>query len=191
MPKIAVILSPGFADWEYALIGGTGGPFYGLEVQYYATTPGRIRSQGGLTCIVEDGVGEIEAWKPDAVVVVGGTVWETDAAPEISSVVRTQRSRGGVVAGICGGTLPLARAGLLDDVSHTSNEAAFLTAHATGYGGAAYYRPSSAAVMDDGIVTAPGTAPSSFTAAVFACVGVDADAVAQFRGMMAAEHNTA
>ena len=30
------------------------------------------------------------------------------------------------VAGICGGTLALARAGLLNDVAHTSNDLAFL-----------------------------------------------------------------
>ena len=47
MAKVAVLLTQGFADWEYALIGGTGGPFYGLDIQYFAPVAGEIRSQGG------------------------------------------------------------------------------------------------------------------------------------------------
>lgn len=33
MSKNAVSLTHGFAVWEYALIGETGGPFYGLNIQ--------------------------------------------------------------------------------------------------------------------------------------------------------------
>ena len=191
MSKIAVVLSPGFADWEHALIGGAGGAFYGLDVRYFAAEPGELRSQGGLDCTIAHGTAEIDAWAPDAVVVVGGTAWGTDAAPDVARVLRAQRGRGGLVAGICGGTLALARAGLLDDVAHTSNEAAYLGAHAEGYRGAERYRESAAAVADGGIVTAPGTAPASFAAAVFEGVGVDAGAVERFRAMMAAEHGAA
>ena len=45
---MAVVLTEGFADWEYALIGGIGGPFYGLDVQYFAPAAGPVHSQGGL-----------------------------------------------------------------------------------------------------------------------------------------------
>ena len=188
MSKIAVVLSPGFADWEHALIGGTANPFYGLDLRYFATAPGEMRSQGGLACHVDQGVGEIAAWAPDILVVVGGTVWETDAAPDLADVLQGQRGRGGAVAGICGGTLALARAGLLDEVAHTSNDAAFLATHAPGYAGADCYRESASAVADGGIVTAPGTAPASFAAAVFEAAGLDGGAVGQFRRLMAAEH---
>lgn len=43
MSKIAVLLTPGFADWEYAFIAGTGGPFYGPDVQFFG---GRGRTSG-------------------------------------------------------------------------------------------------------------------------------------------------
>ena len=39
------------------------------------------------------------------------------------------------------------------------------------------------------VVTAPGTAPVSFTAAVFESVGLDRESVQQFRTMLATEHN--
>lgn len=37
--KVAIVLTSGFADWEYALIAGVGGPFYGLEVAFLRRRP--------------------------------------------------------------------------------------------------------------------------------------------------------
>lgn len=150
MPKIAMILTPGFADWEYAYIAGTDCPFYDMSVGFFAPTPGEVVSQGGLA---------------------------------------TQHERNCTVAGICGGTLALARAGLLDDVRHTSNAPSFLADNAPEYAGAPRYEARPAAIMDDHIITAPGTAATSFAAKVFEAAGLDAQAVQQFRAMTAAEHS--
>jgi putative intracellular protease/amidase len=188
MPKIAVILTPGFADWEYAYIAGTGGPFYGIKVEFFSPSPGEVVSQGGLTAKVSRDTGEIADWEPDVVVVVGGMGWDQKEAPDVSDVLAAQCDRGGTVAGICGGTLALARAGLLDDVRHTSNDPGFLTGNAADYAGAAHYEPSHKAVVDGRIVTAPGTAATSFAAAVFEAAGMDAETASQFRAMTAAEH---
>ncbi|MHA6324337.1 DJ-1/PfpI family protein [Roseivivax sp. CAU 1753] len=187
-PKIAILVSPGFADWEYALIAGTGGPFYGLEVDFYATEPGLVASQGGLMAQVSRGIDDLADAQPDVVVVVGGMIWETADAPDIAAPLRALHDRGAVIAGICGGTLALARAGLLDATPHTSNDLGFLATHARGYDVAARYRHSAAAVVSDRIITAPGTAPVSFTAAVFESAGLAPEAVSAFRAMMAAEH---
>lgn len=73
MPIIAVILTPGFADWEYAYIAGTGGPFYGMDVQFFAPEPAEVTSQGGLTAKVTRSTDAIVSATPDVVVVVGGT----------------------------------------------------------------------------------------------------------------------
>lgn len=188
MPKIAVLLTQGFADWEYALIGGTGGPFYGLDVQYFAPTVGQLRSQGGLVATVSQNLIDLAKWQPDAVVVIGGMIWEGDDAPDIGDLLTDQHAGGAVVAGICGGTLALARAGLLNAVTHTSNDLDFLPRNATGYNGAPQYCNSASALRDNRIITAPGTAPASFTAAVFEGIGMDPETVAQFKAMMAAEH---
>lgn len=189
MPKIAMILTPGFADWEYAYIAGTGGPFYGMSVGFFAPTPGELVSQGGLVTTVSRGTAEIADWEPDVVVVVGGTGWDREGAPDISGILSTQHERGRTVAGICGGTLALARAGLLNEVRHTSNAPSFLVDNAPGYAGAPRYEARPAAIMDDHIITAPGTAATSFAARVFEAAGLDAQAVQQFRAMTAAEHS--
>lgn len=188
MSKVAVLLTPGFADWEYGLIAGTGRPFYGLDVRFFASPPGTVMSQGGLLATVSDGLDALASWQPDVIVVVGGAIWESAEAPDLRGLLVGLHDRGAIVAGICGGTLALARSGLLDRVRHTSNDASFLAANAPGYHGAERYVASASAIVDGRIVTAPGTAPASFTAAVFAAAGLPEEAVSQFRGMMAAEH---
>jgi putative intracellular protease/amidase len=188
MSKVAVLLTQGFADWEYALIGGTGRPFYGFDVRYFTPVVGEIRSMGGLTANVSQDLDDLAKWQPNAVVVVGRSIWKTDEAPDIRNVLNAQHAGGAVVAGICGGTLALARAGLLDDVRHTSNDPAFLSQNADGYSGAELYIASASAISEDRVITAPGTAPASFTAAVFESVGLENEKVAQFKAMTAAEH---
>ncbi len=187
MTKIALLLSPGFADWEYALIAGTGGPFYGLDIRFFAPDPGKLTSQGGLVCDVAAGLEDLEQWDPEIVVVVGGMIWETSSAPDLRALLQHQTQKGGAVAAICGGTLALARAGILDGVSHTSNSAEFLQS-AEAYQGRTRYVDSSRAVEDNRIVTAPGTAPVTFTAEVFRLAGLDNDTISQFREMMVREH---
>ncbi|BCS88675.1 DJ-1/PfpI family protein [Pseudodesulfovibrio sediminis] len=189
MAKIAIILTPHFADWEYALIAGTGRPFYGLDVQFFTPAPGELQSLGGLTVRVPQGLEAMNQWAPEVVVVIGGTLWESEDAPDIGEVLRAHHARGAVVAGICGGTLALARAGMLDAIPHTSNEAEYLTLNAQEYTGAEHFCPSATAVSTDRVITAPGVAPVSFTAAIFESIGLDQNTVLQFKNMLAAEHN--
>lgn len=188
MARVSLILTPGFADWEYAFIAGTGSPFYGIDVRFFAPAAGQFHSQGGLAVTVESSLQHCLDWQPDVVVVIGGTAWEGALAPDISGFLQTSRSRGASIAGICGGTLALARAGLLDTVPHTSNNPEFLQDNAQGYAGHSFYRSSPVAVVADRIITAPGPAPVSFTCAVFEAAGLSAETIAQFRAMLAAEH---
>ncbi|MTH96870.1 DJ-1/PfpI family protein [Roseibium sp. RKSG952] len=190
MPKVALLLTDGFADWEYALIAGTGGPFYGLEVGFFAPAAGNLRSQGGLQVQVPSGFDEVQVWQPDVVVVVGGMIWESGNALDISEMLAALKRLGVAVAGICGGTLALARAGLLEDVRHTSNDQGFLIKNAAGYGGSAHFEDTPSAVSDRAVITAPGTAPVSFAAEVFRAAGVEPAAVTQFTTMLAAEHGS-
>jgi putative intracellular protease/amidase len=61
------------------------------------------------------------------------------------------------VAAICGGTFGLARAGLLDDRKHTSNDPGWLAS--SGYKGAEHYVAEEGAVNDRGVITASAMAP--------------------------------
>ena len=120
--KVAIVLTQGFADWEYALIAGVGKSFYGLDVEFFSPDTGEIVSQGGLVTTVSQNIDQISTWSPKVVAVIGGTLWASENAPDISKLLKMQHLDGGIVAGICGGTLALARAKLLDETMHTSND---------------------------------------------------------------------
>ncbi len=189
MPKIAVLLIQGFADWEYALIAGTGGPHYGTEIEFFTEQTGEVRSKGGLTVSISRNFTEISQWQPEVIAVIGGALWMSEDAPQISTLLKNTHHQGIAIAGICGGTLALARADLLNEVAHTSNHPDFLPQYAKGYTGNKHYIDTPAAVSQSGIIPASGMAPVSFTAAVFDAAGIDKTQTAKFRKKFAAEHS--
>jgi transcriptional regulator GlxA family with amidase domain len=75
------------------------------------------------------------------------------------------------IAAICGATLAVARAGLLNERRHTSNTPGYLGAHLPDYCGVAEY-DSALAVNDRGVITASGLGPVDFARAIFAELGV-------------------
>ncbi len=186
MPKIAILLTPGFADWECALIAGTGGPFYGLDVQFSGAEAGTVESQGGLVASASQSLDDLLAWQPDVVVVAGGMIWEGSNAPDLRDLLSRLYDLGAAIAGICGGTLALARSGLLDEVRHTSNSQVFLAENAQGYRGVDFHVESASAVSDARVITASGIAPASFAAV--SAAGLPDEADSQFHAMMVAQH---
>lgn len=133
MKKIATILTEGYADRETALLNAVTRSFYQIDTRF-ATPRGKpVASAGGLTVTPDLAVEDIDVSAIDALVVNGGTAWSQPDAPDISGVLVAARDAGKTVAGICDATPALAKAGLLDEVEHTSNSAENLPA--TGYWG--------------------------------------------------------
>jgi putative intracellular protease/amidase len=189
MTKIVTILTEGFADWETALINAAGRSFYGFETAYATPGGAPVRSAGGLQVAADMSIGDIDPAGLDVLLVCGGTIWETDAAPDLGDLLRRTHAAGKVVGGICAATLQLARAGLLDGRPHTSNMPGFLDQ--TGYGGSALYRDGAEAVLADRIVTAAGTSPVSFMARVMEALGLADGNLDYYVGLHAAQHGGA
>ena len=189
MPRAITILTDNFADWETALFNASARYYFGFDVRYAAPQGQALLSSGGLLVTPQLAIEDIDLDGLDVLLVCGGPAWQSAGAPEIGALLAAAQQRGIVLAGICDGTRVLAQAGVLDKVRHTSNGAANLLE--TGYAGAALYQDVPWAVADDGIVTAPGTAPVSFTREVLRSLGIDDDNLASYLAMHGAEHGQA
>lgn len=189
MTTIVTILTQGYADWETALLNAGARDYYGIETRF--ATPGgeMITSAGGLRVTPHIAVEDIEVATIDAIIVNGGSIWSTPAAPDLGQILTTARDAGKTVAGICDGVIALARAGLLDEVRHTANGPESLPD--TGYKGGSLFTGSPQAVIDGKIVTAPGTAPVSFMGAVLETLGYRDGDLDFYLGLYAVEHQTA
>jgi putative intracellular protease/amidase len=189
MTTIVTILTEGYADWETALLNAVARSFYEFDTRF--ATPGGlpVTSAGGLKVTPDLAVEDIDVDAIDALVVNGGTAWSLPDAPDIGSVIIAARDAGKTVGGICDATLALAKAGVLDDIAHTSNSADNLPK--TGYQGASHYQDQPSAVVAGKIVTAPGTAPVSFMAGIMETLGKRDGNLDYYLGMHAAEHKAA
>ncbi|MDI7861322.1 glutamine amidotransferase [Rhizobiaceae bacterium n13] len=187
MTRIAIGLTEGFADWECALLMAVARSYLGIEVKTASPDGAPVTSMGGLKALPDLAFGAIDAETFDALVLAGGTIWDTDQAPDVSTLVTAYRARERVIAAICGATLALARAGVLNDVRHTSNAADFLT-QAENYKGAALYRESAHSIRDGRIVTAAGTSPHTFAAEVLKALGHWSPESDYYLGLFGNEH---
>ncbi|MDB5614442.1 MAG: glutamine amidotransferase [Devosia sp.] len=188
MTTMVTILTEGYADWETAMLNAAARSFYGIET-LFATPGGRqVTSSGGLKVTPDLAVEDIDVSQIDALVVNGGSVWSQDDAPDIAKLLVEMRDAGKTVAGICDATLALAKAGLLDEIEHTSNSTNNLPP--TGYKGGAHYQDQPSAVVAGKIVTAPGTAPLSFMSGVMQTLGLRGGNLDYYLGMHAAEHKS-
>jgi putative intracellular protease/amidase len=186
MPKIVTILTDGFADWETSLLNAVARGYYGAETAHATLDGMPVTSMGGLRVTPDFALSDLDARGYDALIVCGGSAWEQDNSPDISDVLRKSEADGKVVGGICAGSYQLAKAGLLDDVAHTSNSRSDL--ENTGYHGATRYRDTPEAVRDGKIVTAGAAAPVSFMAKVMESLGLADDNLDFYVGMHAAQY---
>ena len=159
MRTIALYATETMADWEYAYLTTQ---ITGAE----QLKPGRfrlllvgdgvepVRTLGNLPLTPEADLDALDALTGDgslaALVIPGGDHYAAGHERLIETVGRFV-AEAIPVAGICGATLLLARAGLLDDRRHTSNAASYL--EASGYLGGGHY-VEEPVVTDRGITTA-------------------------------------
>ena len=185
MLPITIVLTDGYSDWEIAVLSGLGSAFYGADITFASPAGGPLASVAGLK------VANTERFQSPArgvVVICGGPIFESDAIPDTSDRLRSARENGCVIAGICGGTVALARAGLLDDVRHTSNGPKYLDSYAPGYNGAGRYVDQPFALLDNRIITAPAPAPASFAVEVLTAAGLDSEVAKDVKRLLAKEH---
>ncbi|MGA8136946.1 MAG: DJ-1/PfpI family protein [Pseudomonas gingeri] len=180
------ILTENFSDWETALINSTGRGYYGFDTRFATSGGTQVTSSGGMIVTPHLAIEAIQLDELDLLIICGGTVWQTDQAPNITDLVIAAHERNIILAGICDGTRVLAQSGVLDNLRHTSNSAENLSK--LNYGGAAYYQDVPYAIADKRVITAPGTAPVSFMAEILYTLGIGDENLKAYLAMHAAEH---
>ena len=125
-----------------------------------------ITTMGGIRMVPSVLISDIRPDKDDVLILPGSDTWLDPAQEPVIAKVRELLDHKMVVAAICGATLGLANAGLLDSRSHTSNDPAALKMFCPHYRGEGYY-VNEPAVTDGNLITASGLAPVEFAYHVF------------------------
>ncbi|MGE6743385.1 DJ-1/PfpI family protein [Allorhizobium pseudoryzae] len=162
MARIAIALAPDYADWEIGLLSAVARSFLGADIVTATPDGAPVTSMGGLKVTPDCAYGDLAPQNFDALVIPGGMSWGTPAAPDLVPLVTAFRVEKKLIAGICAAASALAATGLLDTLAHTGNALAAHRAY-PAYQGEALYRDQARAVSDQGVITAPGTAPFTFT----------------------------
>lgn len=187
MARIAIALTPDYADWEIGLLTAVARSFLQAKIVTASPDGGPVTSKGGLSVTPDCAYADLDAQDFDALVIPGGMSWENGTAPDLGPLTSAFRAKGKLIAGICAAASALAGLGLLNTVAHTGNA---LLAHKAqaGYRGEALYRDQPQAVSDGGVITAPGTSPFTFTVEILKALDLwTPEAQAEMAGF-AAEH---
>jgi len=158
------------ADWEPALATAhINRPAPGVPSRYRVRTVGLdrtpVRSLGGLVITPDLPLSELVPADSAMLILPGADIWTEAATDPALAKARGFVEAGIPVAAICGATFGLARAGLLEDRRHTSNDPSWLAS--SGYRGGAHY-VQEPAVEDRGVITASVTASLEFARLILA-----------------------
>lgn len=130
-----------------------------------------VTTMGGLKIMPDLTVEECSMKSVDALILPGGNTWTEAIHAPILKIAEMCLKEGIVVGAICGATIGLAQAGLLDSRWHTSNDLAYLKMICPSYTGNEYYKVESA-VTDGKLITASGVAPLEFSVHVLKALDV-------------------
>jgi putative intracellular protease/amidase len=171
LPAVHLLVFEGFADWEPAYAAAELRRSGGLEVVTVGFTTDSVRSMGGLRVLPDRRLAEVEPRDVRLLILPGGDMWEGEyPRTELEALLGPLERAGTPIAAICGATLAVARAGLLNERAHTSNELNYLRSRVPSYAGADRY-VEALAVRDGGLITASGVGPTEFAREIFAELG--------------------
>jgi putative intracellular protease/amidase len=171
-----LFLFDGFSDWEisYATVGIRKSSKVQLKTISMDLDP--VRSMGGLRTMPDTDfrpadLADIDATNTAMLILPGGTAWERGSNDAITPLVAHCVWHGIPIAAICGATLFLADAGLLNRAPHTSNDISYLESFSRPYTGRAFYL-NEPAVNAGNIITAGGASPVEFASEIFGELGI-------------------
>ena len=175
---IAVLLVDGFADWEIGPVLPAARRYFGASVITASLDGNAVRSIGGLLVQPEKRLADLKPAAAHLWLLPGSDFWARGPRAGLSEALQARAKAGKPIAAICGATLALGHAGLLDSNAHTSNSLDFLKSNLPAYRGQKHYRDS-LCVNANALITAPASAPVSFAVQVLRTLYPDQEELIQ------------
>jgi putative intracellular protease/amidase len=141
----------------------------GFSLVAVAESPQPVTSMGGVTTVPDALLAELRPAGSDLLILPGAEMWDAGGGDAFAAAAGRFLDAGVPVAAICGATAGLARTGILDTRTHTSNSAEYLAM--TGYAGGDRY-VDERAVVDGDLITAGPQSPVQFARATLDRLGL-------------------
>lgn len=168
MKTVYVYVQNTMADWEagYAAAELRSGRFFRkgaapLALKTFSLDEEPVVSMGGMRILPDLAIDALSPEEAAILILPGADTWLDPSQRAVTDKAAAFLDAGVPVAAICGATLALGQAGLLDDRRHVSNDLGYLKQVCPGYKGEANYQDQ-AAVADKDLITANGAAPLEF-----------------------------
>jgi putative intracellular protease/amidase len=168
------------ADWEvgHLIAELRTGRFTGTPWNIVTVAESRepITTMGGLRILPDLLLEDLDPESSNLLILPGADMWDAGGGGVFAATAARFLDAGVPVAAICGATVGLARAGLLDKRNHTSAAAGYLMA--TGYDGGDHY-VDERAVVDGDLITAGPQSPVQFACATLRRLGLMSESTRQ------------
>ncbi len=163
MFKVYVYILDTLADWELGHVTAelNSGRFFKKDVPSVAlkmvsSSQEPINTMGGMTIVPNCLINDIVVSKTSILLLPGADTWNDPKHGAIIEKASEFLAVGATVGAICGATVALANAGLLDKRPHTSNGPGFLEMFSPNYKGQNFYIDEPA-VAANNLITASST----------------------------------
>lgn len=151
------------ADWELGYVTAelNSGRFFKkdapeVSVKTVAISTELVKTMGGLTIVPDCTIREIAVSERSVLLLPGANTWDDPRHSVMMKKAGELLSAGALVCAICGATMALASAGLLDRRPHTSNGAGYLEMVSPSYKGQNFF-VDAPSVADRNLITASST----------------------------------
>lgn len=151
------------ADWELGYVSAelSSGRFFRkgapeISVKTVAISKDPVKTMGGLTIIPDCSINDVMVSKQSALLLPGANTWDKTEHSAIIEKAREFLSVDAMVCAICGATVALANAGLLDQRLHTSNGAGYLEMVSPVYKGQKFFLDAPSVAVHN-LITASST----------------------------------
>lgn len=169
--KAYLLVFDGLADWETALALCEINKKDDIDVITVGLSMEPVTTMAGIKIIPDAVIEDVDARQACIFIAPGGDMWEREANEKIIALFGRLHTEQVTVAAICGATLGLGKAGLLNHTRHTSNSLPYLKEMLDDYEGDEFY-VEALAVTDKDIITASGVGSVEFAREVIKRLGL-------------------